>query len=210
MSDKQVLQEKVATKRTVIKKMPRVLLACLVFLLVLLISGGVYFEYYSVDTSVKPSVLEQGRVRDMLNDYVKKRWGDRVYLKKFGVGQEYQSSDFPANHTWKEYQYFAYLQIRGTSVVFFASLPLDVRQDELKERSMLGSKLTDNEVELLKAYSMKIKTPASIWYKISGNKNSKQEIWSVTPVVLGNSFSMGYTSYEFERLPNGTYRFFGR
>jgi hypothetical protein len=88
---------------------------------------------------------------------------------------------------------------------------LDVRQDKLKEWSMLDSRLTNNEVELLKAYSMRVKTPVSIWYKTSDNdKNSKLEIWSVTPVALGDPFSMSYTSCEFERLPNGTYRFFGR
>jgi hypothetical protein len=158
-----------------------------------------------------PSVVEQTRARNMLKNYMKKQWGDRVYLKKFYVGQEYQASDFPINHSWKEYQYFAYMQIRGTSAVFFASLPLDARQDELKEWSMLGSKLTDNEVELLKAYSIKIKTPASIWYKTgNGNKKQKSEIWSVTPMAVGNQFSMNYVSYEFERLPNGMFRFIGR
>jgi hypothetical protein len=72
VSDKQVLQEKTTIKKTAIKKIPRLLWACLAFLLVLLLTGGVYFKYYSIDTSTKPSTSEQSRVRNMLNNYIKK------------------------------------------------------------------------------------------------------------------------------------------
>ena len=157
----------------------------------------------------RPSLTEQRRVEQELKDYAQSQWQGRAVLEKFEVELEREGSDYPLNHEWKEYRYFATFRIKGTDARFFASLPLDTH-DAFGSWWSMSSKLTDDEIALLKAYSRETSTPAGLWgrdeYGLYDRAYPGKEIWSVTPVALGQVFSTGSDELLFEKEPSGEFR----
>jgi hypothetical protein len=157
-------------------------------------------------SSVEPTAAELSEAKIRIANRVEQSWGGEVEIIDITVESVVGASDFPINHTWREYSYAVLMRIVVTDAEFIGIVGQELDMYELHP---FDSIFTQDEIALLEAYSATTDVPAAWWYR-SGVQDPDSyfpnaDIWEVTPVDFNSETSP--LTYWFERRLDGTFVF---